>query len=432
MGRISLALPLGVDPQSRERSLAHAHASYLQHHDVRGAVRPLVLDSWRRCSSFRMDPDAVDVPVPLVDDDLAEAREAHPLQRAMPLIRKLLVDDVDDAGVIVLVGDRDGHVLWLDGDHAVRRRTERLNVTPGARWRESDAGTNAIGTAITLGQTVQVFAGEHYNRKLHSLSCTAAPIHGPAGDVIGFFDISGGGPAMATPQAAFLVRSAVAAVEAELRLLERRRGHRRTAVARLSVLGRDRGVLELDGHAVELSLRHTELLLLLAAHPEGVSAGELAWSLYEHDAAEVTVRAEMSRLRKALPTLVSPSRPYRITGELRTDSAAVADALARGRLDQAVESYRGALLPRSQAPGVVHLRDHLRGWLRRSLLDRAAGDTLLRYAHSPEGRNDVEIWRTALDRLTPASPHRAEARSVLAQLDRDLGLPTVHQAASFG
>jgi hypothetical protein len=62
--------------------------------------------------------------------------------------------------------------------------------------------------------------------------------------------------------------------------------------------------------ALELSPRHAELLHLLALHPEGRSAAELAADLFGDPTRTVTVRAEVSRLRRRLaPVLVS--RPYR-------------------------------------------------------------------------------------------------------------------------
>ncbi|PZF83507.1 GAF domain-containing protein [Jiangella anatolica] len=426
MPSLSLALPNGVDPVSRWRNTARAHESFLRSElrseaDGPGEVRPVVLESWRRSAALHVDPDRRDSPVTLVDDALAEARATHPLRHAMPVVRRLLVDDAADAGVLVIVGDARGRILWAEGDDDLRRRAERLHLQAGADWCEDAMGTNAIGTALAVGDTVQVFGSEHYARSVQPWSCTAAPIRDPlTGHTIGVLDITGGASVVA-PQSAFLVRSAVAAVEAELRLLG-------STVAvpgsRLEVLGRPRGLLVHQGRSLELSLRHTELLLLLAEHPDGLPASELAWQLYEHDAAEVTVRAEMSRLRKAVPDLLSPAGQYRLRAELRTDAMDVADLLGRGDHRAAVELYRGDLLPRSAAPGVVALRYRLHGWLRNVLLQSGDGEALRRYALSPSGRDDAQIWRACLDGLAPGSPEKAEAAAVLASLDGELGLAT--------
>jgi hypothetical protein len=60
----------------------------------------------------------------------------------------------------------------------------------------------------------------------------------------------------------------------------------------------------------DISLRHAEILLVLAMFPQGRSAPELAGDLYGDRTRVVTVRAEMSRLRKQLAGLVL-GRPYR-------------------------------------------------------------------------------------------------------------------------
>jgi hypothetical protein len=60
----------------------------------------------------------------------------------------------------------------------------------------------------------------------------------------------------------------------------------------------------------DISPRHAEILLVLAMFPAGRSAPELAADLYGDRTRVVTVRAEMSRLRKQLAGLVL-GRPYR-------------------------------------------------------------------------------------------------------------------------
>lgn len=78
----------------------------------------------------------------------------------------------------------------------------------------------------------------------------------------------------------------------------------------------------------QLSPRHAEILLMLALSPDGRSAAELSEDLYGARDHTVTVRAEMSRLRRHLGTLIE-QRPYRfprwlrVSYELPDDPAAV-------------------------------------------------------------------------------------------------------------
>ncbi|WP_422742392.1 GAF domain-containing protein [Mycobacterium sp. WMMD1722] len=88
----------------------------------------------------------------------------------------------------------------------------------------------------------------------------------------------------------------------------------------------------------DLSLRHAEILLALSLRPAGRSAPELAADLYGDPSRVVTVRAEMSRLRKQFIGLLA-AQPYRIAHTVRLD------------VHYPVDMMR--LLPTSTAP-VVH------------------------------------------------------------------------------
>ncbi|CAN5662022.1 GAF domain-containing protein [soil metagenome] len=88
------------------------------------------------------------------------------------------------------------------------------------------------------------------------------------------------------------------------------------SVARVTLDLRSAGapVLEMAGQfgswRHDISLRHAEILLILARHPVGRSAPELATDLYGDPTRVVTVRAEMSRMRKQFAGIVV-GRPYR-------------------------------------------------------------------------------------------------------------------------
>jgi GAF domain len=64
-----------------------------------------------------------------------------------------------------------------------------------------------------------------------------------------------------------------------------------------------------------LSTRHAEVLLLLAVHRGGLDATALRTALYGVDGSLVTVRAEVSRLRKNLGGLIL-ARPYRLAPDV--------------------------------------------------------------------------------------------------------------------
>jgi hypothetical protein len=426
-----IALPDGGPSAARTRQLRAAHELFVggaRPSEIARRVRPVVHDSWSRCMGSGVDPDGSTPPVELMDDDLLAYREAHPLAGVLPVIRRLLVQDAVDDRMIVAVTDAAGRMLWVEGDPRLRSRAAGMNFVEGARWSEDVAGTNAPGTALALDHSVQIHGSEHFRRPVQPWSCSAAPVHDPfSGRLLGAIDVTGGDH-VASPHVLTLVRATAAAVESELRWqLQERSGPRRPAgpaprpAPRLAVLGRDRALLSLPTGRLELSLRHSELLLLLteaSVAGEGRTAEQLAAEIHRGDAAAVTVRAELSRLRRLVgPTLVG-SRPYRLLGRLDTDLDTVRRLLGRGAVGEALQTYPGAVLPRSQAPGVAVARERVAALLRQGVLRSGRPELLVRYASLPEARDDAAVWQACLDRMPPGSPHRATAAANLLRLRR--------------
>lgn len=422
----ALAMPPGADPRQLSRHLGALHDTFVSSGAVDPALRPVVSDSWRRSVRNGVDPERSLARLRLDEERLAEARAAHPLAIGMPVIRRLLVDEAAEAGLLVAVSDAAGQLLWVEGNAVLRAKAESMHFLPGADWSEGSAGTNAPGTALALGRPVQIFGPEHLLRPVTPWSCSAAPIREPdTGAILGVLDLSGG-PEVAGAQTLALVRATVAAVEAELRLSrlatpDRSTGQHDSASAapRLEVLGRRSARFSYPGTTTELSLRHSEIMLLLADSPDGLSSAELGVALSDDDQAMVTIRAELSRLRSQLGPVPLESRPYRLP-RLTSDIADLRADLAAGRLRAAVARYRGPVLPASRAPGVERLRDDLHRQLRGRLLAGSDPDALLAFADTPYGREDFDVWSRALTVLPPSSSRLPEVTAHLGQLDLDL------------
>lgn len=396
--------------------------------DEQVRLRPLVSESWRRCRAAGVDPDHPALDVDVDEETLDGLRRASPLTAALPLLGRMLLDTADDPHVLA-VSDADGRLLHVLGDRAVRTRMESLGFTPGARWDEAHAGTNAPGTALALGSPVQISSGEHWATPVHQWSCSAAPVHDPVtAQVVGAVDLTGG-PEVASPYALALVRAAVAAVEADLAARARggaeemtTAGAGATAGAWLQVLGVEQPLLHVAGRAHPLTPRHAEILLVLVGHEPGVAGDVLAESLSEGRLSPVTVRAEVSRLRTVLRRLLGVeavgTRPYRLLVPVRSDADDVAAALARGAHRRALDLYGGPVLPSSEAPVATRARHELQGSLRGSVLQAGSTDTLWRWA-STEGRDDLQVWQRLLRELPYGSPRRARVEAHLAGMPAD-------------
>jgi transcriptional regulator of acetoin/glycerol metabolism len=96
----------------------------------------------------------------------------------------------DDA--VVVIADADGIVLETVGEAGYIRQVARVGMHPGGDWSERSAGTNGVGTCIAEGRPVVVDRGEHFFPTLTRLSCTASPIFGDDGDLVGVLDVTSG------------------------------------------------------------------------------------------------------------------------------------------------------------------------------------------------------------------------------------------------
>ena len=185
---------------------------------------------------------------------------------------------------------------------------------------------------------------------------------------------------------------------------------------RLTALGRDRALVEIDGRTVRLRPRHSEIIVLLALALKGagkagggLSGPRLAVELSAADIHPVTLRAEMSRLRALLGDELIGSRPYALLRPVTSDFAAVHDLLADGRVGEAVAAYPGPLLPDSEAPAIVDYRSMLEEQLRAEVLASTDARVLGRWVNAAWGANDAAAWRVLARQLPGGSPQRAAA-----------------------
>ncbi|MEV6972558.1 GAF domain-containing protein [Kitasatospora sp. NPDC093806] len=455
----------------RERALADTPA----HGSARDAAspddpplfhaRPEITDSWARLRRLGLDPDAGAVAVNLGPAELEHRRRSSGLDPLLPVLRDTLLEQVGQLPLILAIADAEGHVLWQEGERALRRGADRIGFHTGARWVEESVGTNGIAATLRAQRPMHVHSAEHYLRSHHTWTCVAAPVHDPGtGRLIGAINLSApahtvrpyllqltitaaklaetelrarrleslhhlrtlaapllarvNGPALVVDAAGWTAAAAGLPPPPRLRLPaegwssaavhwlpslgecviepladgwlvrpirpqdtalassdcpggrgdgpdDGTVGGRRTddrlgggllaeqaAGARLRLDLRRAGSPQLSvrgaagswSHA--LSPRHAELLLLLATERDGLSAAQLADALFGDPARTVTVRAELSRLRRYLGGLLA-HRPYRFAESVLVTVAGPEDPYD--------------LLPTSSAPAVRRLRAGLLG-----------------------------------------------------------------------
>ncbi|MGH2964653.1 MAG: GAF domain-containing protein [Solirubrobacterales bacterium] len=384
-----------VDPVRWARLLRRAHELALSKGRPPSILRDVVASSWTRAARAGVDPDG---PAPKMLDapETAQALAQHPVSHLLPLIEGMLSEATEEARYFAVLSDAEGVLLWAGGHPEALQIAIAPGFLPGHLCSEGAVGTNAVGTALELDHPVQIFSAEHFNRRLHGWTCSAAPIHDPeTHEILGVLDLSGSFRT-GHPHSLSLVAAVARVVEDRLAAERARRDERlkalyteriargvcertalvtqagrvlaasprgwlgsrirlpqgerltlpsgehvhaepirgtadaillragrragRPAKPKLAVhaLGRRRALVELGGESFELSPRHSEIVVLLAAHPEGLTSRELARELYGPGGKRVTVRAEMSRLRRLLGLILARS-PYRLAAVVSAD-----------------------------------------------------------------------------------------------------------------
>ena len=377
---------------------------------ARGSVSADIRASWDRC---RLVIDTEHDAAPVAEDGIAEQWRASPIRRVAPGLIEQLADAGRDAGLLAIVTDPVGRVLWESAPTELRRRAEGVGLIPGGRWDETAAGTNGIGMALVTGRPSAVFATEHWCSPVREWVCYSAPVRMADGSVAGVIDLSTTWD-RANPLGLGTIAAFGGLIEAEL---AKHGAAGRPRGLELVVLGRPRAML--DGTRISLTPRQLELLVALAV--VGVASLDELHALVFGDrpVSRTTVRAEISHLRDALGGAIA-SRPYRLTVPCRVDALEILDELRIGDLDAAVARYTGPLLPASDAPLIVERRYHLDVALRTALLLSGSTGQLLRFASVHTA--DVEVLQRAVAIAAADDPDLPAAVAALAVALADLSV----------
>jgi transcriptional regulator of acetoin/glycerol metabolism len=148
--------------------------------------------SWERCLGYGLDNDRTTEFEPLERVLLSEQIEKsrHLLTHAQPVMDVLFEQIVDTQNVVVLANNA-GYILHSCGDPEFLTRAEKVALSPGVEWSEANRGTNAIGTALAMGEPVAVDGSQHFLSANRFLTCSASPIFDPHGKLSGILDVSG-------------------------------------------------------------------------------------------------------------------------------------------------------------------------------------------------------------------------------------------------
>ena len=148
--------------------------------------------SWRRCiNDYALDPAREQEPFVLDGQTLNEYRNRHEylIQVASAEI-DWLYDHIAMSGCALLLTDAGGIVLYEKADPGILETFRMAGLQLGADWSELRQGTNGMGTCIAENRPIIVHRDEHFRACHIAMSCTAAPIHDPAGSLVAVLDAS--------------------------------------------------------------------------------------------------------------------------------------------------------------------------------------------------------------------------------------------------
>ncbi len=148
--------------------------------------------SHERCAALGVSRIERPDHAPLGRSDLTVVRDRNLRlhDHAAPVMEMLYEQIVNTESMVVLC-DATGTIIHSIGDDDFLARASKVALQPGVNWSESTKGTNAIGTALIEEVPTLVHADEHYMHANHFLTCSAAPILDPRGNILGVLDVTG-------------------------------------------------------------------------------------------------------------------------------------------------------------------------------------------------------------------------------------------------
>jgi sigma-54 dependent transcriptional regulator, acetoin dehydrogenase operon transcriptional activator AcoR len=165
---------------------------------ISGALRlptahvQLIDDSHDRCAALGLSRIESPDFTPLSRSEFVILRERNTrlFEHAAPIM-EMLAEQITHTHSMVVLCDATGTVLHAIGDDDFLERADKVALAPGANWSETSKGTNGIGTALVSEVPTLVHADEHFIHANHFLTCSAAPILDPRGNILGVLDVSG-------------------------------------------------------------------------------------------------------------------------------------------------------------------------------------------------------------------------------------------------
>jgi RNA polymerase sigma factor (sigma-70 family) len=187
----SLAAVLEQDP--RGLMLRRAYADMRDGNPSPPGSRPVIARSWARSALCLAHPRQSPALPPLTSEELELRRATSQMADICPGVCSSLARAT---GLLTVITDADGWVLWRAGERTALRRGEDDGHGDGACLAEHAVGTSGVSLALAASHPVAVCGSEHYCPAQHDLVCAGAPVRHPSnGRLLGAVCLSAPWPA---------------------------------------------------------------------------------------------------------------------------------------------------------------------------------------------------------------------------------------------
>ncbi|MFA7148622.1 MAG: sigma-54-dependent Fis family transcriptional regulator [Syntrophomonadaceae bacterium] len=135
---------------------------------------PFIADSWQRSREAGVNPHHCSNCKSHFEVNTVSNLPPELVSAAYPVVEEVY-DSVRGSGFRVCLVDENGYII---------QSIPQLDTSVNINWKESSVGTNAIGTAIVTGESLQISGIEHYCYEFHNLTTSAAPIFDRKGNLL--------------------------------------------------------------------------------------------------------------------------------------------------------------------------------------------------------------------------------------------------------
>ncbi|APA67823.1 sigma-54-dependent Fis family transcriptional regulator [Janthinobacterium sp. 1_2014MBL_MicDiv] len=157
-----------------------------------GADTARLASSYRRSlDEYRLDPASTTGPRILTAAELRAIQQSeegflrstgHCLPRLHAMVR--------EAGYCVILANARGVTIDYVVDTHQRKDFKKAGLYPGSCWSEDEEGTCGIASVLLDREAITVHKTDHFRAAFTGLTCSAAPIFSPHGELIGVLDAS--------------------------------------------------------------------------------------------------------------------------------------------------------------------------------------------------------------------------------------------------